>query len=128
MSLLLDLWKRGLQDCFNDDITVEEAALEKHIASREPPYEEKELQECQQYIKWAEKISQEVGHEVPWEFRRWKEMLDDIDAAPMLEGSLYRCGKCLSGPAASGGRFDEAVCASGRRSVLLGMPKMRRRI
>ncbi len=96
MSLLLDLWKRGLQDCFMD-VSVEEAALEKHIQSfEEPPYEEKELQECQRYINWAEKISQEVGHEVPWEYRRWKETLGNMNEAPAMEGSLYRCAKCMA--------------------------------
>ena len=95
MTLLLDLWKVGIQDCFVD-IAVLEEQVEKYAQSEEPPYEEKELLECQRYIKWAETISQQVGHEIPWEYKHWKSILGDMNAAPAHEGSLYKCAECMA--------------------------------
>lgn len=93
MFLDLDFWKLGIRDCFVD-ARIPREALEKELKSIFPPLEEKPLTEMQSLVKWAEKISREVGHEIPWEFRHWGWMLEDMSKVPEPQGSLFKCAKC----------------------------------
>ncbi|MBM3213627.1 hypothetical protein FJZ36_01705 [Candidatus Poribacteria bacterium] len=93
MFLSLDLWKVGIRDCFVDS-GMTDAQLTNEVNQYQPPLAEKTLPECQQLIKWAETISREVGHSIPWEYEHWASMLDDMRRVPPPSGSLYKCAKC----------------------------------
>ncbi len=93
LMLLLDLWKVGIHECFLDASTTE-AALEKRLRKDGADFEEAELAECQEVVKWAETISREVGHEIPWEYTHWNAMLDDMAHVAPPTGSLYKCARC----------------------------------
>ncbi|MBT3267363.1 hypothetical protein HN371_09440 [Candidatus Poribacteria bacterium] len=91
--LLLDFWKVGIQECFVDASTTEDA-LAKLLRKEGPEFEEVELSECQALVKWAETISREVGHEIPWEYTHWNAILDDMGQVAPPTGSLYKCARC----------------------------------
>ncbi|MEO2003053.1 MAG: hypothetical protein ABGY41_03030, partial [Candidatus Poribacteria bacterium] len=93
IMLLLDLWKVGVQECIVD-VSATTQAVDKLLRVEEPGFEEVELAECQALVKWAETISRDVGHEMPWEYTHWNALLDDMDALPAPPGSLYKCARC----------------------------------
>ncbi len=93
MVLLLDLWKVGIQECFVDASTTEEA-LDKLLRKEGPEFEEVELSDCQTVVKWAETISREAGHDIPWEYAHWSAILDDMSQVAPPTGSLYKCARC----------------------------------
>lgn len=93
MALLLDLWKVGVQECIVDASATEET-VERLLRKHEGEFAEVELSECQTLAKWAETISREVGHEIPWEYTHWNSMLDDMSLVTPPTGSLYKCARC----------------------------------
>jgi hypothetical protein len=92
---LLDLWKKGLRDCFVD-ADISKAEFEEKCAKigGEFPFEDIEYEECIKLIKHAYRISKEIGEEIPWEYEYWIDILGDISKVPDLGGSLYKCAKC----------------------------------
>jgi len=94
MFILLDLWKRGIRDCFVDaDLTEEE--LKEQVERRgEVPFKEISFEEFQRLIRWGLEIAKQVGTPIPEEFRIWGKMLGDLSKVPPPKGSLYKCAKC----------------------------------
>ncbi len=93
MVLLLDLWKVGIQECIVDASATDEA-FERLLRKQDGDLEDAELPQCQSLVKWAETISREVGHELPWEYTHWNSILDDMAAVAPPTGSLYKCARC----------------------------------
>jgi len=94
MFILLDLWKKGIRDCFVDaDLTEEE--LKEQVERRgEVPFKEISFEEFQKLIRWGLEIARQVGTPIPEEFRIWGKMLGDLSKVPPPKGSLYKCAKC----------------------------------
>ncbi len=95
MFVLLDLWKKGLRDCFVD-ANVSKEEFEKKCAKigAEFPFEEVEFDECRKLIKQAHRITTEIDEEIPWEYTYWSSILGDMSKAPDIGGSIYKCAKC----------------------------------
>jgi hypothetical protein len=94
MFVLLDLWKKGIRDCFVDADLTEEDLKEQVERRGEVPYKEIGFQEFQRLIRWGYEIAQQVGTVIPEELDIWGKMLGDFKKLPPPPGSLYKCAKC----------------------------------
>ena len=52
------------------------------------------FEECQKLIKHAYRITTGIDEEIPWEYNYWNDILGNMEKAPDLGGSLYKCAKC----------------------------------
>ncbi len=95
LFILLDLWKKGMRDCFMDSRISMEQFQEKARKLSEPhPIIETKIENIQRLVKYALRIAREVKTEIPWEYQYWSWMLGDMRNVPELGGSLYKCPKC----------------------------------
>lgn len=93
--VLLDLWKKGMRDCFMDVRVSEEDLEEKARKLSEPhPIIQTKIENIQRIVKYGLRIAHEVKTEIPWEYHHWSWMLGDMRRVPELGGSLYKCPKC----------------------------------
>jgi len=94
MFFLLDFWKVGMKDCFVDvDISKEEFDKRFSIMA-ERPARAIDIKEARILVKRGLYISNTVGATIPWDYQRWKYLLDDMNSVPDPTGSLYKCARC----------------------------------
>ena len=123
MFILLDLWKKGIRDCFVDAKVSKEklesrctkVAKHYHIAvppeiksseekdekkeeekrkQEEFPFTEISFKDFQKLCRYAYRIAREVETEIPWGITYWSDMFGDMSKVPVVGGSLYKCPKC----------------------------------
>ena len=95
MFILLDLWKRGIRDCFMDADLTEEDLKEQVERGGEVPFKEISYEEFLKLVRWGYEIAKQVKAPIPEELKIWgRKMIGDLSKVPPPEGSLYKCAKC----------------------------------
>ncbi len=102
MFLLLDFWKKGIEDCFVD-VDISEEEFQQRCANLGGGTAKKiGLEDAKKLVKRGVHISEAVGTPIPWDYKHWAYLLGDMSHVPVPKGSLYKCARC-------GAELGEAV-------------------
>lgn len=98
ITLLIDVWKMGLKDCFGSH-SITKQDFQRKIINRWgylSIFAEISLAEALQTVKYGLRIAKEVKTCIPREFEEYMYILGDLGNVK-AEGSLYKCFKCGKG-------------------------------
>ncbi len=96
ISVLVDMWKMGLKDCFGD-MNMSKDKFNSLCASMSrkahTDFIECDLNEAKRIIKYGLRIANELKLRIPKEFYEFKNIIGNLDDVK-VEGSLYKCYMC----------------------------------
>lgn len=93
ISVLVDVWKMGLKDCYGRFNASEDDLFE---TLNKTDFINVSLDDCKKVIKRGLLITKEVGTKIPKEFGQFKGIIGNLDSIE-VSGSLYKCFKCGEG-------------------------------
>jgi hypothetical protein len=94
MFLLLDLWKKGLKDCFMDVDISKDEFQQRCVNMVGSSAKMISLDSARVLIKRGLHISKAVGTPTPWDYQHWGYLLGDMSHLPDPEGTIYKCARC----------------------------------